>query len=291
MLIHEVAKRCNITKKAIQYYVEQGVVVPKILENGYSDFSENDIDILKKVSLYRSLDLSVSEIKRVLESKDVLKTILYQRKLELEREKVKQELLKQVSEGVEIDNLEGKINSIDSNSIIIKRLLDMFPSYYGKFISLNFAAYLTGKIETEEQMKAFHEIIEFFDNAPELELTPELQAYMDEYLELYSSEEGIENINSIIKGKHDAMQDINAFVKDNKEILDEYHRFKQSDAYKTSPAYQLMEVMKAFCETSGYYEVFIPAMRRLSSTYDAYYVQLLKANEEFVKKYPEYCKE
>lgn len=24
MLIHEVAKRCNITKKAIQYYVEQG---------------------------------------------------------------------------------------------------------------------------------------------------------------------------------------------------------------------------------------------------------------------------
>lgn len=289
MLINEVAKRCNITKKAIQYYVEQGLVVPKILENGYSDFSESDIEVFQKVSLYRSLDLSVSEIKQVLENKEVLKTILYQRTLELEREKLKQEILKQVSEGVEIENLEEKINSIDAKSIIIKRLLDMFPSYYGKFISLNFARYLTGKIETEEQLKAFDEIITFFDNVPELELTPELKEYMDEYLELYSSEEGIEKINSIIQGKQDAMQDINAFVKNNKKILDEYHKFKQSNEYKSSPAYQLMEVMKAFCETSGYYDVFIPAMRRLSSTYDAYYVQMLKANEEFVKNHPEYC--
>ncbi|MBR2046625.1 MAG: MerR family transcriptional regulator [Agathobacter sp.] len=289
MLIHEAAKRCNITKKAIQYYVEQGLVVPKILENGYSDFSENDIEILKKVSLYRSLDLSVSDVKKVLESKEVLKGILYKRTLDLEREKVKQEILKQVSEGVEIENLEEKISSIDSNSIIIKRLLDMFPSYYGKFISLNFAPYLTGKIETEEQMKAFDEIIAFFDNAPDLQLTPELQEYMDEYLALYSSEDGVEKINSIIQGKQDAMQDINKFVKDNKVVLDEYHKFKQTDAYKNSPAYQLMEVMKEFCATSGYYEVFIPAMRRLSSTYDAYYTQMLKANEEFMNSYPEYC--
>lgn len=78
MLIHETAKRCNITKKAIQYYVEQGLVVPKVLENGYNDFSETDIEVLKKVSLYRCLGLSVSEIKDVLESKEVLKGILYQ---------------------------------------------------------------------------------------------------------------------------------------------------------------------------------------------------------------------
>lgn len=289
MLIHEVAKRCNITKKAIQYYVEQGLIVPKVLENGYSDFEESDIKVLKKVSLYRSLDLSVSDIKKVLESKDILKGILYQRTLDLEREKIKQELLKQVSEGTEIENLEEKISSIDSKSIIIKRLLDMFPSYYGKFISLNFSRYLTGKIETEEQMQAFQEIIDFFDNVPDLQLTPELQQYMDEYLDLYSSEDGIERINSIIQGKHDAMQDINKFVKNNKEILDEYHKFKKTDAYKNSPAYQLMEVMKEFCASSGYYDVFIPAMRKLSPTYDAYYTQMLKANEEFMKNHPEYC--
>ena len=285
MLIHEVAKRCNITKKAIQYYVEQGLVVPKISENGYSDFSETDAEVLRKVSLYRCLGLSVSEIKKVLESKESLKIILYQRTLDLEREKVKQELLKQVAEGAEIENLEEKINAIDSKSIIIKRLLELFPSYYGKFISLNFARYLTGKIETEEQMKAFQEIIEFFDNAPNLELSMELQMFLDEYLDYYSSEDGVEKINTIILGKEDAMQDIDAFVKNNKEILDEYYNFKQSDAYKNSPAYQLMEVMKQFCASSGYYDVFIPTMRKLSPLY---YEQMLKANEQFVKLYPEY---
>ena len=290
MLIHEIAKRCNITKKAVQYYVEHGLVVPKILENGYGNFSESDVEVLKKVSLYRCLGLSVSEIKKVLESKETLKGILYQRTLELEREKVKQELLKQVLDGIEIENLEEKISSIDSKSIIIKRLLDLFPSYYGKFISLSHARYLTGRIETEEQMKAFHEIIEFFDNAPDLELPNELQKYLDEYLEYYSSEDGVEKINAILQEKQDALENIDAFVKDNKQILDEYYKFKQTDVYKNSPAYQLMEVLKQFCATSGYYEVFIPAMRRLSPTYDAYYMQMLKANEQFMKNYPEYCK-
>ena len=224
-----------------------------------------------------------------MESKDVLKEILYQRTLEAEREKIKQELLKQLLEGAQIEHLEEKINAIDSKSIIMKRLLDLFPSYYGKFISLNFARYLTGSIETEEQMDAFQKIIEFFDNAPDLELSIELQKYMDECLEFYLSEDGVEKINTIIQGKQEAMQDIDEFVKNNKEILDEYYKFKQTEEYKNSPAYQMMEVLKQFCASSGYYEVFIPAMRRLSPTYDVYYVQMLKANEQFVKNYPEYC--
>lgn len=94
MLIKETAKRCNITKKAIQYYVEQGLIVPNVLENGYKDFSEQDMESLKQISLYRRLGLSISEIKRVLENHNEIKSILYQRTLELEKEKVKLDLLK-----------------------------------------------------------------------------------------------------------------------------------------------------------------------------------------------------
>ena len=288
MLINEVAKRCDVTKKAIQYYVNQGVVAPTVLENGYSDFSEEDVKLLKKVVLYRRLGLSVSEIKRVLEDQNDVKGILYQRVLELEREKVKQGILRQLSEGVNIEDLSEDINQIDANTIIIQRLLDLFPSYYGKFISLNFARYLTETIETEDQMKAFGEIIEFFDNVPDLDIPSDLEEFMDEYLDMYSSEEGVEKINSIIQGKHDAMHNIDAFMEENKEILDEYHRFKQTDEYKNSPAYRLMELMKEFCSASGYYDVFIPAMRRLSPLYNEYYEQMLKANEKFVKEHPEY---
>ena len=288
MLINEVAKKCDVTKKAIQYYVSQGVIAPTVLENGYSDFSDEDVNIIKKVVLYRRLGLSVHEIKRVLQDQNDVKEILYQRVLELEREKVKQGILRQLSEGVDIEDLSNDINRIDANTIIIRRLLDLFPSYYGKFISLNFARYLTGTIETEEQMEAFGDIIEFFDNVPDFDIPSDLQEFMDEYLDLYSSEEGVEKITFIVQAKHDAMQDIDAFMKDNKEKIDEYQRIKQTDEFKNSPAYRLMELMKEFCASSGYYEVFIPAMRRLSPNYNAYYEQMLVANEKFVKEYPEY---
>lgn len=288
MLINEVAKKCDVTKKAIQYYVSQGVITPTVLENGYSDFSEDDVNILKKVVLYRRLGLSVPEIKRVLHDQNDVKEILYQRVLDLEREKVKQGILRQLSEGVDIEDLSKDINQIDANTIIIRRLLDLFPSYYGKFISLNFARYLTGTIETEEQMQAFNEIIEFFDNVPNFEIPSDLQEFMDEYLDFYSSENGVETINSVVQAKHDAMQDIDAFMEENKEKIDEYQSIKQTDEFKNSPAYRLMELMKEFCATSGYYDVFIPAMRKLSPMYNEYYELMLAANEKFVKEHPEY---
>lgn len=288
MLINEIAKKCNITKKAVQYYVEQGLVVPKVLENGYKDFSEQDVELLKQIVLYRKLGLSISEIKRVLENPKEITYILHRRTLELEREKVRQELLKRVESGEKVENLEQEINNISSNTIIIKKLLELFPSYYGKFISLNFARYLTGTIETQEQMRAFQQIIDFFDNVPDINLPNDLQEYLDQYLEEYGSDEGIEKINYILQEKVHAVQDIDEFVKNNKNILDEYQKWKQTDEYKNSPAFRLMEYMKQFCTANGYYDIFIPAMRKLSPLYNEYYEQMLRANDKFMKIYPEY---
>ncbi len=181
-----------------------------------------------------------------------------------------------------------EINNISSNTIIIKKLLELFPGYYGKFISLNFSRYLTCKIETEEQMKAFHQIIDFFDNVSDINLPNDLQQYLDAYLEKYSSKEGIEKINNILQGTNNAVQNIDTFVKNNKDVPDEYKQMKQTDAYKNSPAFRLMEYMKQFCTINGYYDIFIPAMRMLSSLYNEHYEQMLKANENFIRIYPEY---
>ena len=159
MLINEVAKQCGITKKAIQYYVEQHMVNPNVLENGYKDFAAQDVEIIKRIVLYRRLGLSIPEIKKVLEQNDNVKSILYQRTLDMEKEKIRHSILKKIAEGESVEELSDEINEINSKSIIIKRLLDLFPSYYGKFISLNFSRYLTEPIETEEQKDAFQEII------------------------------------------------------------------------------------------------------------------------------------
>ncbi len=289
MLINEVAKICNLTKKAVMYYTEQALVSPNILENGYRDFSTQDIQTLKQIAIYRKLGLSIPEIKSILTNPNELKNILYQKTLELEQEKVKYDILQKLCSGESLEELEQEINNINSKSIIIKKLMDLFPSYYGKFISLSYSRYLTGKIETEEQMEAFKEIIDFFDNAPDFEIPKDLQEYLDAYLQEYSSESGIEKMNHMIQEKNKSIENIDAFVKNNKEALDQYNAYRKTDEFKNSPANRLMELMKQVCATNGYYEKFIPAMRKLSPLYNEYYEQMLKANEQFIQNYPEFA--
>ena len=60
MLINEVYKRCGLTKKAIEYYEEQGLTRPQIMENGYRVFSEDDAIRLNKIAVLRGLGISVS---------------------------------------------------------------------------------------------------------------------------------------------------------------------------------------------------------------------------------------
>ncbi|WP_290776157.1 hypothetical protein [Anaerofustis sp.] len=139
-------------------------------------------------------------------------------------------------------------------------------------------------------MEAFKEIIDFFDDVPDIEIPKDLQEYLDEYLERYASEEWQEKISDIIRAKDENIKDIDNFVRTNKEVLDQYNKYKKTDEFKTSPANRLMEIMKNVCAINGYYEKFIPAMRKLSPLYNEYYEHMIKANDKFIKNYPEYIK-
>ena len=60
---NDAQKKTGLTRKALEYYEEQGLVMPLREENGYRRYSEKDIDKLNEISLYRKMGLSVSEIK------------------------------------------------------------------------------------------------------------------------------------------------------------------------------------------------------------------------------------
>ena len=212
MLIHEAAKLCEITKKAVQYYVEQGLIFPSILGNGYQDFSEQDVKQLKQIVLYRKLGLSVSEIRLVFDNPNSMSGVLYQKTLELEREKVRHDLLKRIANGEKLEDLENEINNIHSGTVIIKKLLDLFPGYYGKFISFHFSRYLNGTINTPEQLDAFYQIIEFLDNAPDIRLPEDLVQNLEEYQEALCSGKGETIFLDILEKKEKAFQNIDVFV-------------------------------------------------------------------------------
>ena len=70
-------------------------------------------------------------------------------------------------------------------------------------------------------------------------------------------------------------------------MLEQYWKIKQQEAYRKSPMAQLQELLRQFMTAQGYYEVFIPAMKRLSPSYAAYCAQLEHANEVLLRKFPQ----
>lgn len=66
MLINEICKECNLTKKAVEYYTEQGLIQPRITENGYRQFSETDALKLKQIAVLRGLGFSVQRFAQFL---------------------------------------------------------------------------------------------------------------------------------------------------------------------------------------------------------------------------------
>ena len=49
MRLGEAAKSTDLSKRAIKYYEEKGLLQVKKDENGYRNYTENDIQILKRI--------------------------------------------------------------------------------------------------------------------------------------------------------------------------------------------------------------------------------------------------
>lgn len=286
MLIKDVCHKTGLTKKAIEYYQQKGMISPEIRENGYRHFTQEDVEKLKKISLLRRFDLSTEEINRVLTSETpeaVLKEIKYKKEIEHQNERKRLELLEQLIQGEDEETIEMNLNSLFEQSTIRNRLLNIFPGYYGKFISIHFGRFLNSKLETEEQKEAYKTIIKFLDEVESFDIPKDLQSIIDT-ITLSVNDLDLQNISDAMK---DAVYDFEKYYEENKEVLEQYIEYKKTEEYKKSDAARLMELFRRFCETSGYYDIFIPAMRKLSPEYNDYYIKLIKANEKFLEKHPE----
>jgi DNA-binding transcriptional MerR regulator len=285
LLINQVCETVNLTKKAIEYYIEQDLIHPVVLENNYRDFSQSDVERLTKISMYRRLGLSVHDIKAVLSDNtgEALQRIAIQKELNSQREKAKKATLDKLCRGQSYADIITDLESIDFNATITEKLLHAFPGYFGRFLSLHFARFLNNPIDTVDERLAYAEIISFLDNSPALVFPDDVQAFLDENTMEYSPE----TINIMLANTKQAIENPEAFVSENKETMQQYLEFKQSDEYRVSPLSKLKTLLKDFCGSSGYYDIFIPAMKRLSKPYAEYYSQLETADEKMLTRFPE----
>ena len=86
MLISEVMEQTGLSKKAIRFYEDKGLIKVARKENGYREYSENEILTLKKIKSLRMCGISVSDIKLLFGNIVSLDDLLHKRKKEIESE-------------------------------------------------------------------------------------------------------------------------------------------------------------------------------------------------------------
>ena len=285
MLVSEVSKKTNTTKKAIEYYVEKKLIFPIVQENGYREINESDVCTLKKIVVLRKLGVSIEDIKTVLQDETgvALQKLSITKELEVQQEIVKKEILEKLSCGIEYEAITKELENLEKNTTIAEKLLEVFPDWYGRFIWLHFARFLNEPVVTDKQKAAYGKLIGALDNMPTLELSPEVEKYMMETTKSITNVDISELVEVIKK----SMENIDSFLEENKEILDSYLEYKKSDEYRNSLPCKFREKTKEFYKTTEYMEIVIPAMKELSSSYYEYTISVEKANEKLIAKYPE----
>lgn len=66
MKINEIENLLGLSRANIRFYEKEGLLTPKRTDNGYREYNEDDIAVLKKIIIFRKLGLSLPEIKEIL---------------------------------------------------------------------------------------------------------------------------------------------------------------------------------------------------------------------------------
>lgn len=84
--INDVEKITGLTSKAIRLYESKGLITVKRDENGYRNYSGEDVSTLKNIKLLRSVDISISDIKLYLFGVVSINELMDKRKTEIMNE-------------------------------------------------------------------------------------------------------------------------------------------------------------------------------------------------------------
>lgn len=80
MKIKAVCEATGLSDRTIRYYIEEGLILPKYTENYLGrktfDFSEQNIEELKHISVLRSFDFSIEEISSIIEDSTTSQSII-----------------------------------------------------------------------------------------------------------------------------------------------------------------------------------------------------------------------
>ncbi len=274
MRLNEVIKQVDLSKRAIKFYEEKGLLKTKRDSNGYRNYTDKDISLLKEISSYRKMGIGLSDIKGILNDKSVLKQILIEKKKEIT---ISQNELEALEKFIENNNIEELYDSVDYKTLA-DAIQNSIPGFYGYYFLNHFLPYLQIKIQTKEQQEAYNRLIEFWDNANiRIPFLMKLNSWI--LFKLNSKKSlivQIEQIDSQIKEMLNPTEE--EYEKLKKKVNDGY-KLKNSIFYKYSLIGISQRKFMKELQNKGYNDIFIPSMIALSPKYKEYHNALMAINK------------
>lgn len=106
MTIRELEQKSGLERANIRFYEKEKLLNPVRRENGYRDYSEEDLQTLRRICLFRRLQFSLEEIRSLQEGKEELSEALAIQLQRLERREWETERAREVCRSMQRDRAE-----------------------------------------------------------------------------------------------------------------------------------------------------------------------------------------
>lgn len=274
MRLNEVIKQVDLSKRAIKFYEEKGLLKTKRDSNGYRNYTDKDISLLKEISSYRKMGIGLSDIKRILNDKSVLKQILIEKKKEIT---ISQNELEALEKFIENNNIEELYDSVDYKTLA-DAIQNSIPGFYGYYFLNHFLPYLQIRIQTKEQQEAYNRLIEFWDNTNiRIPFLMKLNSWI--LFKLNSKKSLIVQIEQIDSQIKEMLNPTEEEYEKLKKKVNEGYKLKNSIFYKYSLIGISQRKFMKELQNKGYNDIFIPSMIALSPKYKEYHNVLMAINK------------
>lgn len=275
MLANGILKEVGMTRRAIKYYEEKGLLSIKKDTNGYRNYTDEDVKVLKKISVYRKLGISIEDIKKLLNTNDkgILLSVYNQKLQEKQLQESELEALKDFIDNGNPD----KANEVLDYKTIESAIESMFPDEaWAEYLNSHFKPFLNVRIKTPEQKQALENILKYCENT-NLKIP-------------FVMKLGIKLTSGILAETRTADE----MIANYRDMSDEeYEKLKtdvlkgaklKSGIMKYHPAFIAQRKMMKEYQDKGYNDIFIPNLMVLSPKYGEYKKALDTVNDRICRE-------
>ena len=254
MLLNEIIEEVGMTKRAVKYYEEKGLLTVQKDSNGYRNYTDQDVEILKRISVYRKLGIGIKDIQRILSGEDesILLSI-YQEKLN--EHKLRDEEIKALREFID-DRDATKANELIDYHTVENAIETLLPGEWGNYFRQHFKPFLYVRIKTEEQKQALKNILAYCDETSlKIPFMMKLGAKISRFIpfETKTAEEMISYYRDMDESRYDVLKEQVMKGAKIKNGIMKYH-----------PAFVAQRKMMRELQNKGKNDIFIPNQRALS---------------------------